>query len=122
MHKVAAYMVGQANKDDALTHALDVDKFIQHVRTISPELWDHISLLTQSVKERKGRKAAVNEDSLHGWIKYLRRAYLLSVLLFTTNSECCYPFHVQLADAVETMGGSSELTTILNHVGAVASI
>ena len=47
---------------------------------------------------------------------------LLSMILFTTNSECCYPFHVQLADAVETPGGSSELVTILNHVGATASI
>ena len=74
------------------------------------------------MNERKGKKATVNEDSLHGRIKYLRRAYLLSVLLFTTNSECCYPFYVQLADAVETMGGSSELITILNRVGAVASI
>ena len=59
---------------------------------------------------------------MHGRIKYLRRAYLLSIILFTTNPECCYPFHVQLADAVETMGGSSELITMFNRVGATASI
>ena len=91
-------------------------------RVVSPELWEHICSLTQSVNEQKGGNTAVSEDSLHGRIKYLRRAYLLSVILFTTNSECCYPFHVQLADAVETPGGSSELVTILNHVGATASI
>ena len=45
VHKVSTYMVGQANNDDALIH---LDKLIQHVHTISPELWDHISLLTQS--------------------------------------------------------------------------
>ena len=91
-------------------------------RVVSPELWEHICSLTQSVNEQKGGNTAVSEDSLHGRIKYLRRAYLLSMILFTTNSECCYPFHVQLADAVETPGGSSELVTNLNHVGATASI
>ena len=49
-------------------------------------------------------------------------AYLLSIILFITNPECCYPFHVHLADAVETMGGSSELITVFNRVGATASI
>ncbi len=121
-HKVAAYMLRHAYKDDALIDALDVNCFIQHVCSVSPELWEHVCTLTHGVNERKGRKAAVKEDSLHGRIRYLRRAYLLSVILFTTNSECCYPFHVQLADAVETLGGSSELITILNRVGATASI
>jgi len=79
-------MLGQAYKDDALIGGLDVDRFIQHVPVVSPELWEHICSLTQSVNEQKGRKAAVSEDSLHGRIKYLRRAYLLSVILFTMNS------------------------------------
>ena len=44
------------------------------------------------------------------------------MLLFITNSECSFSFHVLLADAIESNGGSSELITILNRVGAVASI
>jgi len=52
----------------------------------------------------------------------VRRAYLLSVILFATNPECSYPFHIPLADAVESCGGSSELITILNRIGATASL
>lgn len=42
--------------------------------------------------------------------------------MFVTNTECFSPFHVILADAVESCSGSSELITILNGIGAVASI
>ena len=122
VHHVASYMLGQAYKNDRLIHGLDVDRFVQKVCVVSPELWEDVHLLTQSVNERMGKKTAVSEDSLHGRIKYLRRAYLLSVISFITNPECCYPFHIQLADAVETMGGSSELITVFNRVGATASI
>ena len=56
----------------------------------------------------------------------MRRAYILSVfnLLFVTNNECYSPFHVLLADAVECNcnGGSTELITILNRIGAVCSV
>jgi len=50
------------------------------------------------------------------------RAYLFSVILIATNPECSYPFHISLADAVESCGGSSELITILNRIGATASL
>ena len=52
----------------------------------------------------------------------MRRAYLLSVILFATNPECSYPFHIPLSDAVESCGGSSEFITILNRIGATASL
>ena len=35
--------------------------------------------------------------------------------------ECSFPFHVLLADAVESNGGSVQLSKILNRIGAVAS-
>ena len=44
------------------------------------------------------------------------------MLLFVTNSKCCSPFHVLLADAVESNGGSTELITILNRIGVVCSV
>lgn len=101
---------------------LDVDSFIQTVCTVAPDLWEHVRILTQSVNEHKGRLTAVSKSSSAYHLKRLRRAYLLSVLLFVSNSECSFPFHVLLADAVDTSGASTELMTILNRIGAVASV
>ena len=77
--------------------------------TITPELWEFVTKLTMSKNERKGRKAAIAQDTFAGKIKHLRRSYLLSVIMFLTNSECYSPFHVLLADAIECNGGSTEL-------------
>ena len=57
-----------------------------------------------------------------GHIKHLRRAYLVSLILFITSSECNFPFHVVLSDIIESCGGSTELITILNRFGIVASV
>ena len=122
VHKLARYLLTEAYKDETLTKAVDVDKFLEHICSVSPHLWEHICSLTRTINERKGRKAAVSEDSFSGRIKRVCRAYLLSVILFATNPECSYPFHIPLADAVESCGGSSELITILNRIGATASL
>ena len=53
--------------------------------------------------------------------KKVRRAYRLSVILFCTNNQCCIPLHLLLADVIESCGGSADLLSILNRVGAVAS-
>ena len=47
---------------------------------------------------------------------------MLSVIMFVTNSECFHPFHVLLADTIESCGGSTELITVLNRLGAVSSV
>ena len=86
---------------------LDLDAYINEVCSVAPELWDLVCTLTMTVNERKGRKGAIAEDTFAGRIKRLRRAYILSLLLFVTNSECYSPFHV-FADAVESNGGSTE--------------
>ena len=101
---------------------LDIDAYINKICSLAPELWEHICTLTQSINERKGRRAAVNDSSYAGRLKRVRRAYLLSVLQFVTNSECSHPFHLPLADAIESSGGSTELITLFNHVGAAASV
>ena len=92
------------------------------VCTITPELWEFVCKLTMSKNERKGRKAAIAQDTFSGKIKLLRRSYLLSVIMFLTNSECYSPFHVLLADAIECNGGSTELIEIFNRIGAVSSV
>ena len=122
VHRLVSHFISEASSDTSLSTALDIDKFVRNVQHVAPDVWEHVCLLTRSVNERKGRKAAVNEETLSGHIKHLRRAYLLSVLLFCTNTQCCYPFHVQLADAVESCGGSAELLRILNRLGVTASL
>ena len=51
--------------------AFDVDKFVASVRSIAPELWEHVCRLTQSINERKGRRASVKDSTLAGRIKHL---------------------------------------------------
>ena len=87
------------------------------IKSIGPELWEHVCELTQSINECKGRSASVNEDSFAGHIKHLRRAYLVSLIIFITDSECNSPFHALLSDVIESCGGSTELNTILNRFG-----
>ena len=52
----------------------------------------------------------------------MRRAYLVSLILFITNSECNSPFHAVLSDVIESFGGSTELITILNRFGIRSSV
>ena len=80
---------------------VDVDKFIKTASSAAPELWQHICTLTQSVSERKGRTVAAADHRFAGFIKRVCRAYLLSVILFVTNSECFHPFH---ADTIKLWG------------------
>ena len=102
--------------------AFDVDQFVDTVCSIAPELWEHVCKLTQSVNECKGRSAAVKESTFTGRIKHLCRAYLVSLILFITNSECNSSFHAVLSDVIESCGGSTELTTILNRFGICSSV
>ena len=43
---------------DSQSLVLDVDSFIGDFQTIAPDVWNHITILTQSVNERKGSRAA----------------------------------------------------------------
>ena len=121
VHKLINHLLGQSN-DQSMKLAFDVDQFVTTVRSVAPELWEHVCKLTQSVNEHRGRTASVKESSFAGRIKRLRRVYLVSLILFMTNSECNFPFHVVLSDTIESCGGSTELITILNRLGIVVSV
>ena len=41
--------------------------------------------------------------------------------MFCANSECNFPLHTLLADAIECFGGSTELIRIFNRLGVVTS-
>ena len=121
MHKIIKHLLSES-KDNERSMLLDLDQFIATVHKLAPELWDHVCTVTQSINERKGRRAASAEYTLFAKLKRVRRAYLLAVALFVTNDECSTPFHLLLADTVECCGGSTELITILNRIGATASV
>ena len=55
--------------------------------------------------------ASVEDGTFTGHIKHLRWAYLVSLIIFITNSECNSPFHAVLSDVIESSGGSTELKT-----------
>lgn len=96
--------MAESSHDPDVLMDVDVDKFIKSASSAAPELWQHICTLTQSVSERKGRTVATADHRFAGFIKRVCRAYLLSVILFVTNSECFHPFHVLLADTIELWG------------------
>ncbi len=121
-HELACKLVDFQSSNPSSATDLDLSIYINWVTSAAPELWEHICLLTQSVNERRGRRAAVEETTLHGTIKRIRSAYLLSMMLFSVNSECTYPFHLLLADAVGSCGESTELLTMLNRLGAIVSL
>ena len=52
----------------------------------------------------------------------MRRAYIVSLIIFVTNSECNSPFHTVLSDVIESCGGSTELITMLNRFGICSSV
>ena len=88
------------SRDQSIKLAFDVDKFVASICSIAPELWEHVCKLTQSVNERKGRSAYVNDSTFSGRIKYLHQAYLVSLIIFT-NSECNSPFNAVPSDVIE---------------------
>ena len=53
--------------------------------------------------------------------KKLRCFSLACIIMFCANSECNFPLHTLLADAIECFGGSTELIRIFNRLGVVTS-
>ncbi len=95
--------------------SFDLEGFVEQV---DPELWDTFNRLTQSSSEKHGRP----QSDPHSHVKRVRLAYLLCVVLFcATSGHCSVPLHILLADFIDGSGGSSELISVLNRLGAVAS-
>ena len=123
-HQVHELVIHQKSeiKDKSMKLAFDVDKFVATVRSAAPHLWELVCGITQSKNECKGRSASVNESSFASCMKHLRRAYIVSLIIFVTNSECNSPFHVVLSNVIESCGGSTELITMLNRFGICSSV
>ena len=91
---------------------IDIDKFISE---LDPDIWKAICLLTQPLSPKAIKKANI----FH--VRKMRRFFCVCTMLYITNTQCSFPLHVLLADAIETCGGSNRLTKLLNRFGACAS-
>lgn len=91
------------------------------ISAIDPQIWEAVSLLTQSVSEKRGTSKVRDSSSMACHIKKLRRLFLVSSILFITNDRCSSPLHTLLTDVIDSQGGSSLLIRILNRFGICAS-
>ena len=87
---------------------------------VDPTLLQFIQQVTNSVRNRR-RKLFESETGVNQ-VKQVRQLFLLSSLLYCTNTQCSMPLHALLTEAILCHGGTQELVHILNRVGAVASI
>ena len=114
VHVLSTSLVNEAQESTGIH--FDLDAFINR---IDSDLWDALKLLTQSCNERAGRK---HKDT-YIYERKIRLAYLVSVITFcASGGHCSIPLHVLLTDYIEANGGSEKVITILNRLGAVASI
>ena len=111
VHVLSTSLVNEAQESTGIN--FDLDAFI------NSDLWDALKLLTQSSNERAGRK---HKDT-YIYEEKIRLTYLVSVIAFcASGGHCSIPLHVLLADYIEANGGSEKVITVLNRLGAVASI
>ena len=74
---------------------------------------ESISILTSSTSEKQPESAS---------IKDLRRAFIISLIMYCIDSRSSMPFQLILADIVDCYGGSTELLKILNRLGVCTSL
>ena len=78
-------------------------------------IWKAICLLTQPLSPKAIKRAKASH------VRKTRRFFCACTLLYTTNTQCSFPLHVLLADAIETCGYSHRLMRLFNRFGACAS-
>ncbi len=77
-----------------------------------PVVWETISILTSSTSGKQPQSAPIRD---------LRRAFILSLIMYCIDSRSSMPFQLILADTVDCNGGSTELLKILNRLGVCTS-
>ena len=104
-------LIAQDAESPHLIENFEVDEFID---SIDPILWKAVCIITKSSSTK-----AIKRDSSH--VRKVRRLFCICTLLFTINSQCSFPLHTLIADAVETCGGSNRLMRLLNRFGVCVS-
>ena len=113
VHKCITKLVGEDLECPHNIEDVDIDNFISQ---LDEDLWAAVCTMTQPLS-LKGKR---NEES--SVLRKIRRVFCVCVLMFTTNSQCSFPLHTLVADAVESCGGSLQLVRLLNRLGACASV
>ena len=90
--------------------SFDLDSFIKHA---DPVVWEMINILTGSASEKQPQQAQTRD---------LRRAFILSQIMYCIDSRSSMPFQLMLADIVDCYGGSTELIKLLNRLGVCTSV
>ena len=87
------------------------------------ELLDFLSIMTQSVRQRRKLfETSPIEMDQNRHTRNVRLFYALSVLVFCTSATCNTPLHVLVTEAVLCHGGTQELVRILNRLGAAVCL
>ena len=116
--KIHVLACNTTSKYDEAPVASCVFNLEEFVSSVPPDLWEMLNELTLSKRDRHGRK----QSEAHAHERKVRVAYLVCVVMFCASSGyCSVPLHTLLTDYIEATGGSSELISVLNKLGAVAS-
>jgi len=106
LHHTIDKLIQQDTQQPQKIEDVNIDECVAQ---IDPDVWTALNILT------KPRRASSN------YTRLVRRFFCVCVLFFTTNSQCSFPLHTLLTDAIETCGGSGRLTKLFNRLGACAS-
>ena len=102
VHDLATRLLEGCEQVPVDANSFDLEAFAGRV---DPDLWETVTRLTQSSNDKLGRKQSV----------------ACAIVFCATGGRCSVPLHTLLTDFIEASGGSSELITVLNRLGAVAS-
>ena len=83
-------------------------------KSIDPVLLYFIEQLTQSLYTKRRKLYQAEAEARE--TKQVRQLYILSLVLFCTNTVCSMPFHSLLTEVTLCHGGSQELVKILNRI------
>ena len=113
--KCHAYIRTLLREDAHSPHNIEDVDIESTISQLDPDLWKALCLLTQPFSPNAVKKANTSST------RTVRRFACLCMMLFTINSQCSFPLHTLITDAIETCGGSSRLIKLLNHLGFCAS-
>ena len=115
VHDLSSNIIAKYDEAPSESCGFELEEFVS---CISPDLWEMMDVLTLPKYLNRGRK----QSESHARDRKIKIAYLVCVVMFcASGGRCSVPLHTLLTDYIEATGGSSELISVLNKVGAVAS-
>ena len=115
VHDFSSTIIAKHDETPSQSCMFDLEEFVS---CVPPDIWEMMNRLTLSKRDKQGR----NQSEAHAHERKVRIAYLVCVVMFCASSGyCSTPLHTLLTDYIEATGGSSELISVLNKLGAVAS-